>query len=224
MVYAPIPMTTSETTNLEHHVYYIDRTCSRLIVKNWTAYSHFGDTMDRRLQQIRNTRKLLLDIAQRRQSDKRRKRGLFNYVGKISKTSFGTMDDDDDAQFYHDQINCFEQGSTVLMQLMKQQLTAVKSTPGTFNETLMDVEYDEKKMREGLSQLQTCVTSFGSQIDNATYLLSLKITIENHTAKALDASHAIQQTLDILMDSTADAQKGTLLPCVASPTLLLDAL
>jgi hypothetical protein len=46
VVYSPIPMT-SETTNLEQYVHYIDRTCSRLTVKTWTACSHFGDTMAR---------------------------------------------------------------------------------------------------------------------------------------------------------------------------------
>ena len=60
---------------------------------------------------------------------------------------------------------------------------------------------------------------FGSQIESATYLLSLKITIEDHIAKALDPSHAIQRTLDILVDSIANAQKGSLTPCVISPTL-----
>ena len=217
VVYVCIPMTTSETTDLERYARYIDRACSRLIVRNCTACNHFGDTMTRRLQQIRNTQKLLSDIAQRGEDDKRCKRGLFNFVGKISKTLFGTTDD---AQFY-DKIGRFEQSSTVLTQLMKQQLTVVKSTLGTFNETLKDVEYNEK-MREGLSQLQTYVTAFGSQIENATYLLSLKITIEDHIAKALDASHAVQRTLDILLDSIADAQKGTLPQRVASTILLLE--
>jgi hypothetical protein len=223
VVYVPIQMTNSETTDLEQYVHYIDRTSSRLTVKNWNACSHFGDVMVHRLQQIRNTQKLLSDILQKGEYDRRYKRGLFNFVGKISKTLFGTMDDDD-AQYFHDQIERFEQGSTILTQLVKQQLIVVKSTLGTFNETLTDIEYNERKMREGLSQLQAYVMTFGSQIENATYLLSLKITIEDHIAKALDASHAIQRTLDVLEDSIADAQKGILPPHVALPTLLLDAL
>jgi hypothetical protein len=101
-MYVPLQMTTSETTDLEHYVNYIDRTCYRLIVKNWTACSHFGDTMDRRLQQIRKTQKLLSGIVQKGEDSGRYKRGLFNFVGKISKTLFGTMDED--AQYYHDQI------------------------------------------------------------------------------------------------------------------------
>ena len=166
VLYVPIQMTTSETTDLERYVDYIDRTCSRLTVKNSTACSHFGDTMSRRLQQIRNTQRLLSGIAQKGEDNGRYKRGLFNFVGKIIKTLFGTMDDDD-AQYYHDQIEPFEQGST-LTQLVKQQLIVVKSTLGVFNETLSVVEYNEKKMRDGLSQLRMHVTTFVSQIENAT--------------------------------------------------------
>ena len=55
------------------------------------------------------------------------------------------------------------------------------------------------------------------KIENTTYLLSLRIAIEDHFAKDLDASHAIQRTLDILVDNIADAQK-------MSSTLLLDTL
>ena len=50
---------------------------------------------------------------------------------------------DDDAQYYHDQIDHLEQGSTTLTELVKQQLI-VKSTLGTFNETLTDVDYNER--------------------------------------------------------------------------------
>jgi hypothetical protein len=54
IVYVPLQMTVSETTDLEQYDHYIDGTCSRLTVINWTACSHFGDTMNRRLQQIRH--------------------------------------------------------------------------------------------------------------------------------------------------------------------------
>jgi len=192
------------------------------IIKNWTACSHFGDIMTHKLQQIKNTQRLLYDIAQGGEGDRKHKRGLFNFVGKLSKTLFGIMDDDD-AQFYHDQIERLEQGTATLTQLVKRQLIIVKSTLCTFNETLTGIEYNEK-MREGFSKLQPCVAAFGSQVENVTYLLSLKITKERHIANALDASHAIQQTLDILVDGIADAQKGSLPPRVISPTLLLDTL
>ena len=61
VVYAPIQITDSETSHLEQYVHYI---CSRMIIKNWTACSHFGDIMIHKLQQIKNTQRLLYDVAQ----------------------------------------------------------------------------------------------------------------------------------------------------------------
>jgi hypothetical protein len=133
VVHVPIQTTDSETSDLEQYVQYIERTCARMIVKNWTACSHFSDIMAHKLQQIRKTQQLF-DIAQGEEEDRRHKRGLFNFVGKVSKTLFGTMDDDD-AQFYHDQIERFEQGTATLTQLVKRQLIIVKSTLCTLNET-----------------------------------------------------------------------------------------
>jgi hypothetical protein len=79
-------------------------------------------------------------------------------------------------------------------------------------------------MAEGLNQLQRHVNTFGTQLENTTYLLSLKIAIESHIAKALDASQAVQQTLDLLVESLAKAKEGTLPPRVMSPVLLLATL
>ena len=117
IVYVPL-QTTSETTDLERYAHYIDGTCSKLTVRNWTACSHFCNTINSRLQLIRNTQRLLVDIVEEGDHG-RNKRGLFNFVGKISKAMFGTMNDDD-AQYYHEQIDCFEEGSTTLTQLIKQ--------------------------------------------------------------------------------------------------------
>ena len=74
-----------ETSNLEQYVQYIDQTCCRMIVRNWTACSHFGDIMAHKLRQIRNTWQLLSNTAQREDGNRIPKRGLFNFVGKISK-------------------------------------------------------------------------------------------------------------------------------------------
>jgi len=76
-------------------------------------------------------------------------------------------------------------------------------------------------MAEGLNQLQRHVNTFGTQ---KHYLLSLKIAIESHIAKALDASQAVQRPLDLLVESLARAKEGTLPQRVMSPALLLATL
>ena len=46
-----VPMHTiyDETSNLKQYVQYIDKTCSRMIVRNWTACRHFRDIMAHKL-------------------------------------------------------------------------------------------------------------------------------------------------------------------------------
>jgi hypothetical protein len=79
---------------------------------------------------------------------------------------------DKDSHYYRDQIEHFEQDTTTLSQRMKQQLVIGKSKLCAFNETLTEVDYNEKKAREEISQLQTYVSTFGPQIENVTYLTS----------------------------------------------------
>ena len=81
IVYAPIEPIDNETTGLERYVQYIEATCSRIIIRNWTACSYFSESMTHRLQHIRRTRQLLADAVQRRDEIVRSKRGLFNFVG-----------------------------------------------------------------------------------------------------------------------------------------------
>ena len=105
---------------------------------------------------------------------------------------------------------------------MKQQLMIVKSVLCTFKEMLTDIEHNELKMAERLNQLEARKHFWYSE--NTTYLLSLKIAIESHIAKALDASQAVQRTLNLLVESLARAKEGTLPPRVMSPALLLATL
>jgi len=52
----------------------------------------------------------------------------------------------------------------------------------------------------------------------------LKIAIQSHIAKALDASLEALRTLDILVENIAEAQRGILPPRVVSHVLLLETL
>ena len=58
----------------------------------------------------------------------------------------------------------------------------------------------------------------GARVGTATHLLPLKVMLDP-IARALDASHALQRTLDVLVSIIAGAWTGTLPPRVAPPTL-----
>jgi hypothetical protein len=62
----------------------------------------------------------------------RKRRGIFNFIGKISKVLFVTLDSDD-ADYYNDQIRGFE-NRVGIAGLIKKQLSIIKSSLGNLNE------------------------------------------------------------------------------------------
>jgi hypothetical protein len=53
VLYVPLYSIDNETFNLEQYVRYIERTCSRMAVRNWTACHYFGGIMDYKLRHIK---------------------------------------------------------------------------------------------------------------------------------------------------------------------------
>jgi len=66
IVYVPLSSTDNETFNLEQYVQYIEKTCSRMTVRNWTACYHFGGIMAYKLRHIKTTR---LGLERKREND-----------------------------------------------------------------------------------------------------------------------------------------------------------
>jgi hypothetical protein len=131
--------------------------------------------------------------------------------------------DDEDAQYYNKQIKHFEQNSDGMTHLL-QQLYVVKSSLGAINESLSDMEYNEAKVQNGLVQLRQYLDLVVSETGQTVNALLIKVTVESHIARFNDAVISVQRTLDLLIESIVNAQKGILQPQVVSPNLLVEAL
>jgi hypothetical protein len=175
------------------------------------------------LNQLTRTESLLREITGQQVGGKRKKRGVFNFIGEVSKILFGTLDDAD-AQYYNEQIKLFEQNSEDVTSLLKQQLAIVKSSLGAVNSTLVDVEYNENLMREGMKKVTEYVSILKSETSSNLNLISARIEIEGHIMKVTTAINTLRRDLDLLIDSVIHAQKGILQPQVVSPIALMDAL
>ena len=92
-----------------------------------------------------NELKLLLRQLTRIDDDsvyKRKKHGVFNFVGEISKVLFGTMDDQD-AIYYTHKISHWEREELDFLKLSKEQISVVKTTLRSVNSTLLTVLENE---------------------------------------------------------------------------------
>jgi hypothetical protein len=147
------------------------------------------------------------------------KRGIFNFIGEISKILFGTLDNED-AVYYNEQIKQSEENSEDISKLLKQQLFVVKSSLGSINNTLTDVEYNEEEVKTGLLQLKSYLESVTAENREKLNILTAKVTVEGHIARVGEAMNMLQRNLDILLQSIVNARKGILQPQIVSPKVM----
>ena len=145
VVYLPLKTVTNQLDTLNSYVDYVNQPCSTVELRSWTACNHLDQLTLTKLRQVRESERLIASTVGRRDMEGRKKRGLFDFVGKVSKIIFGTMDGDD-AQYYNEQTEHFERSSDSLTYLLKQQLTIVRSTVGAINEKSCDVTYNEDRI------------------------------------------------------------------------------
>jgi hypothetical protein len=84
-------------------------------------------------------------------------------MGEIIKILFSTLDSDD-TDYYNEQIEHFEENTEDMTSLMKQQLTIIKASLGTFNDTVSDMEYC-KIVKDRLFGLKTYMDRFISETE-----------------------------------------------------------
>jgi hypothetical protein len=57
----------------------------------------------------------------------------------------------------------------------------IKTTLGTFNDTLADIEHNDNLVRKGLSDIQTYLDTLSSEIARKFSIFEAKFMIEKHT-------------------------------------------
>jgi hypothetical protein len=223
IVYINLGKLSTQSRKLEQYIRHVEKLCQEIEMRNLTDCNHFKDTAREKLNQIRKTEEILLEVTENSHRGTRRKRGLFNFIGEVSKVLFGTMDDDD-AKYYNEQIKHFEENSNDITGLLKQQLYVVKSSLGSINDTLTDMEYNEEKMKTGLMQLKQYIEAATADSKNKFDFFSAKITVESHVVRINEAAGILQRNLDILVDSILNARSGILQPQIVSPNQIMSAL
>ena len=134
IVYVDLNKTDNETL-MRQYVHHVEMLCQTTTIRNWTGCAHFGSDTRFRFVQVTKTEGLLKEITGEETGNQRKKRGVFNFTGELSKVLFGTIAEDD-AKYYNDQIKLFEQNSEDMSTLLTEQLTVVKDSLEAVNNTL----------------------------------------------------------------------------------------
>jgi len=171
-----------ETDSLRAYISHVDKLCNSMKIRNWTGCTQFRSSVSDHFQHLENSVGILTDVIGFKNGESRWRRGLLNFVDEISKVLFGTMDEND-AEYYDEQIRHFERNSKDTTDLLKQQVYVIKSTLGALNITLADVTHNNKLVKQGLVDIQTYLDSLSSETAEKLTIFEAKFMIENISLK-----------------------------------------
>lgn len=146
----------------------------------------------------------------------RSKRGLFNIIGEGAKMLFGMMDEDD-ARYYNDQIEKSKKNEAVLLQLVKQQTSIVKSTVHVVNSTIGDIIHNEKLLKMSLDKVNEHINHTTDTLIQALDFYELQNDIEEHVSLLSIMISHYRSELDQLISAILGAQSGVIHPYIITP-------
>lgn len=91
IVYADLKETSSETDQLGQYIEHVKLLCHATEIQNWTDCSHFYEIAKDRFNRILKSKELLKELIGHNQGATRNRRGILNFVGKLSKILVNLM-------------------------------------------------------------------------------------------------------------------------------------
>jgi IMP cyclohydrolase len=132
---------------------------------------------DRQIKEVNGLKLLLRQLTGNDDSIyTREKRGIFNFIGGISKILFGTMDFED-ANYYTDKISSLKNEQLNFLRLSKEQITVVKTTFRSINFTLLTVLENEKFLSKSLQEMANHVNEHDGEIREMFTAYSLLLSM-----------------------------------------------
>ena len=150
------------------------------------------------------------------------KRGVFNFIGDISKKLFGTMDNED-ASYYALKISNLEKEQTDFLKLSKEQIT-VKSTLRSLNSTLLAVSENERILSKGLEEMAKHVNDGDGEIKEMFTGTSMLLTVNEHNMQLERALSECRREYNKLIEAIANSQKGILQLHILTPAQIMKQL
>lgn len=176
--------------------------------------------IETKLLDIAETKSLIEQSTRREEHPLRLKRGVFNFIGSISKILFGTMDEDD-ASYYADKISEIEKQQVDMLKLTKEQVTVVKSTLRAINSTLQDVIRNEDTLERGMESIEKQVNQQTGKIKELFSVTSLAIEMNRHSILLNNLIKETRQDYEMILSAIMNAEKGILQPHIISPAKII---
>jgi len=206
--YAQLSM---EFCNRHEHTYWI----------NLTDCTKISRYIDRQIKEVEDLKLLVRQLTRVEDEEHVRfKRGVFNFIGGISKILFGTMDSED-ASYYGEKISSLEKEQIDFLRLSKEQITVVKSTLRSMNSTLLAVSENERILSKGLDEMAKHINERDGEIKEMFTGTSMLLTVNEHNMQLERALGECKKEYNILIDAIINSQKGILQPHIITPAQIV---
>lgn len=173
--------------------------------------------------QISNIKIILRDIDQNTEilepKHLRNRRGLINAVGSLSKTLFGTLDEED-AKHYDNQIKKLKVNEDHLLELIRSQTIIIDKTINIFNKTSVDIELEFSNVLDKFDKISQAFNYVVKEVNSSFINLELESTISAITLSLM----RYQNTQKAIIDMLLDVKHGTANPLIITPFQLEEAL
>lgn len=146
----------------------------------------------------------------------RKKRGLFNGIGTVFKTIFGTLDYED-AEYFEKTINDVKQDDTEMLNLMKEQVHVIKTTIANFNESINNLKFSENTLNENIKKINAFMALASSKINK----LELAELASQHVNLLTYLTNELNEELDNIINSILFAKRNVLHPSILTPIQLI---
>lgn len=189
--------------NLDHvHFYFCQQSLNYLKAKIPYLYSKYQSIEDLvGKNQIRN------------------KRGLFNGIGTIFKTIFGTLDYED-ATYFEKAINDVKGDENEMLKLMKEQIHVVKTTIANFNESINNLKFNENTLNGNINKINIFIEKTSSKMNK----LELAELASQHVNLLTYLTNELSEELDSIINSILFAKRNILHPSILTPIQLITEL
>lgn len=188
---------------------------------NFTSCLKITNYIEKEIKEVEDLKSLVRQLTRVEDKEQARfKRGVFNFIGGISKVLFGTMDSED-ASYYAEKISSLEKEQIDFLKLSKEQITVVKSTLRSMNSTLLAVSENEKVLSQGLEEMAKHLNERDGEIKSILSATSLLLTINEHTLQLERAVYECKREYNLLIDAIMNSQKGMLQPQIISPAQIV---
>ncbi|XP_076674658.1 uncharacterized protein LOC143372393 [Andrena cerasifolii] len=194
-------------SNLQAALYDILAQCKTPSTNNLQKFCKtFGTKIQSKVDRVT---KFLTYVQQTISSAPKQRRGLIDGLGYIGKSLFGLMDSED-RKIINDQIDFLKRQDSRLKNTIKGQMQIVRANAELLNETIHNVQENEKTLLNTTWQIQyllqqtTDITRFRETIDENLILI-------NSVAETL-----LRDTQDLL-EFIMDIKKGVLNPQLMPP-------